>query len=67
MPIPRENKHEVMTTTEVAKYLRISTESVYRLVRRKEIPVTRIGRQLRFRRGTLEKWLVTAERNNYKS
>jgi len=39
-------KLELMTTTELAKYLRISRASVYRLVRRKQIPVSKVGRQL---------------------
>ena len=54
-------KLELMTTTELAKYLRISRASVYRLVRQKQIPVSKVGRQLRFRRDTVDMWLSKGE------
>lgn len=54
-------KLELMTTTELAKYLRISSASVYRLVRQKQIPVSKVGRQLRFRRDTVDVWLSKGE------
>ncbi len=54
-------KLELMTTTEIAKYLRISRASVYRLVRQKQIPVSKVGRQLRFRKDTIDVWLSKGE------
>jgi excisionase family DNA binding protein len=54
-------KLELMTTTELAKYLRISTASVYRLVGQKQIPVSKVGRQLRFRKDTINVWLSKGE------
>jgi len=54
-------KLELMTTTELAEYLRISRASVYRLVRQKQIPVSKVGRQLRFRRDTVDMWLSKGE------
>ena len=41
---------EVLTVTEVAKFLRISTETVYRLAKRGELRGRKIGRIWRFRR-----------------
>ena len=57
----KEQKSGLMTTDEVAEYLRISRASVYRLVKGKSIPVSRIGRQLRFRRDALDSWLSKKE------
>jgi excisionase family DNA binding protein len=56
-----EEKLELMTTTEIAEYLRISEASVYRLVRQKQIPVSKVGRQLRFRKDTVDVWLSKGE------
>jgi excisionase family DNA binding protein len=55
-----------MTTDEVAKYLRISKASVYRLVRNKEIPVSKIGQQLRFRKDVVDNWLSKKESESQK-
>ena len=47
----------VMTAEEVATYLNISRSTVYRLAERGEIPVTRVGRSLRFTRESIDEWL----------
>jgi excisionase family DNA binding protein len=61
MGTSNEGKLEFMTTTELAGYLRISRVSVYRLVRQKQIPVSKVGRQLRFRKDTVDSWLSKGE------
>lgn len=61
METPNGGSLELMTTTELAKYLRISRASVYRLVRQKQIPVSKVGRQLRFRKDTIDVWLSKGE------
>ena len=61
----RGRTSELMTLTEVAEYLRISTATVYRLVQRKQIPVNSVGRQLRFRKNSLDEWLSNNEGQNY--
>ncbi len=55
-----------MTTSEVAVYLRISRASVYRLVKNREIPVSKIGRQLRFRKDVMDEWLSKKESEHHK-
>ena len=67
MKVSSEGKPKLMTTAEVAEYLRISEASVYRLVRMKGIPASKVGRQLRFRRDMIDKWLLAKERHNHKS
>jgi excisionase family DNA binding protein len=49
--------NEVMTAEEVAKYLGLAVETIYRKARAGEIPAVRIGRRWRFFRETLEAWL----------
>jgi len=46
------------TTFQVAAYLNLRPSRIYELVRRHEIPVTRIGkRQLRFERAAILQWI----------
>ena len=51
------NLAEVMTVTEVAEYLRVNPQTVYRKAKAGELPVMRIGRAIRFRRTELEEWM----------
>ena len=46
-----------LTTEEVMAILRVNTRTIYRLIRAKDIPAVRVGRQWRFRRSDLEVWL----------
>jgi excisionase family DNA binding protein len=57
METSNDGRLELMTVTELAEYLRISKASVYRLVRQRQIPVSKVGRQLRFRKDTVDMWL----------
>ena len=61
MVISNDGKPGLMTTPEIAEYLRISKASVYRLVRQKQVPVSKVGRQLRFRKDTVDVWLSKTE------
>lgn len=47
----------VMTVHEVAKYLRLSEATVYRLAKARRIPAARIGRTWRFQRQLVEEWM----------
>ena len=49
--------NDVMTVSEVAEYLRVNPQTVYRKAKAGEMPVVRIGRAIRFRRTELETWL----------
>ena len=61
METSNDGRLELMTVTELAEYLRISKASVYRLVRQRQIPVSKVGRQLRFRKDTVDVWLSKGE------
>lgn len=43
---------------EMAIYLGISKESMYRMVKAKEIPCHRIGKLWRFNREEIDKWIL---------
>lgn len=61
MSTPEKGKPRLMTTGEVAKYLRLSRSSIYRMVKDKEIPVSKLGQQLRFRKDIIDNWLTQKE------
>ena len=48
---------EVWTIRDLANYLRCHTSTVYRLVKKGDIPHFRIGSDIRFRRVAIKNWL----------
>lgn len=46
-----------LTTEEVLAYLNVNLRTVYRLIKAGSIPAIRVGRQWRFRKRDLDKWL----------
>jgi excisionase family DNA binding protein len=47
----------LLTLEELAAYLRITEKTVYRLLEKKGIPATRVGRQWRFDQQAIDNWL----------
>jgi excisionase family DNA binding protein len=54
------NTEPMLTTEEVARYLRLQPGTVRGMARRGELPVVKVGRRWRFKRSQIEGWL----RNN---
>jgi len=52
-----ETNDSIMTTEEVAKYLKIPKSTVYILAQDGKIPCQKVGRHWRFRRETIDNWL----------
>jgi len=48
---------ELMTLQEVARYLRVTEKTIYRLIRRRGIPATKVGRNWRFEKRGIDEWL----------
>lgn len=48
----------LLTAEEVAAILKVRKSRVYELVRSGALPAVHIGRQVRFRRSDLERWLA---------
>ena len=46
-----------LTTEEVLSYLQVNLRTVYRLIKAGKIPAVRVGRQWRFRKQDIDRWL----------
>ena len=49
---------EIMTPEQVAEYLQVDKETVYRLIRRRQLAATKIGRTYRIPRQDLDSFLT---------
>jgi len=49
--------HEILTLEEVARYLRLKPQTIYKWAQEKRIPAAKIGKEWRFRRSILDRWL----------
>ena len=52
-----DKTRDVLTLNEVAEYLRIPRSTAYKLAQEGRIPGQKVGRQWRFRRAVVERWL----------
>jgi excisionase family DNA binding protein len=50
-------QESLLTTDQVAKYLKVDKFTVYRLITQKKIPAFKVGNQWRFKKSMLDKWL----------
>jgi excisionase family DNA binding protein len=50
-------KRKVLTISEVSEYLRVSRQTIYRMLRRGDIPAFRIGGDWRFNIEDLGHWI----------
>ena len=48
----------LLTTAEVADYLKVDKFTVYRLVTQKNIPAFKVGNQWRFSKDMIDAWLL---------
>jgi len=51
-------QEEVLTTKEASKYLKITPRTLYRHIREHNIPAFKLGREWRFVRSELDRWLI---------
>ena len=51
-------QENLLTTEQLARYLRVDKFTVYRLVTQKKIPAFKVGNQWRFKRNLVEDWLA---------
>ncbi|HTL46787.1 MAG TPA: helix-turn-helix domain-containing protein [Verrucomicrobiae bacterium] len=54
----RKQRTQIMTPKEAAKYLGFHLVTIYRLLKKQEIPATKIGGQWRFKKDVLDAWLM---------
>jgi excisionase family DNA binding protein len=50
-------KDDILTVPMLARYLRCHPSTIYRLLKRREIPAFKIGSDWRFQRPVIETWL----------
>ncbi len=62
-----KEENGVMTVDGLAEYLQVSSDWVYKQVKANAIPVTRAGKNLRFLRGEIEKWLRSSTSQPFES
>jgi excisionase family DNA binding protein len=49
---------EVLTIKEASKYLKVAPRTLYRHIREHNIPAFKLGREWRFIKSELDKWLI---------
>jgi excisionase family DNA binding protein len=52
---------EILTLSELAEYLRLAESTVYKLTREGTIPAQKLGKQWRFHKGAIDRWLDTCQ------
>jgi excisionase family DNA binding protein len=53
----------LLTMDEVLGYLRVTSRTIYRLIKAGDLPAVRVGRQWRFRQSDLDAWLSRQQTN----
>jgi excisionase family DNA binding protein len=53
----------ILTLENVAQYLRVHPSTIYRLLKRRELPAFKVGRHWRFDRESIDRWRADAERS----
>jgi excisionase family DNA binding protein len=53
---------EVLRLEEVARYLRVHPSTIYRLLKKKELPAFKVGSDWRFNLESIDRWRGEAER-----
>lgn len=57
---------EFLSPDEVSRYLKIPKETIYKLSRRGDIPCFKVGKQLRFRKKSIDRWAKEKELESVK-
>jgi excisionase family DNA binding protein len=47
---------EILTIDEVAEYLRLTPQTIYKWAQEKRIPAVKLGKEWRFRRSVIDRW-----------
>jgi excisionase family DNA binding protein len=49
--------NEILTLEEVATYLRLKPQTIYKWAQEQRIPAVKLGKEWRFRRSVIDRWL----------
>ena len=61
-----DNKAErapILTLENVAQYLRVHPSTIYRLLKKRQLPAFKVGRDWRFNLESIDRWRTDAERS----
>jgi excisionase family DNA binding protein len=58
-------QENLLTTAQVAEYLKVDKFTVYRLVTQKNIPAFKVGNQWRFNKDMIDAWLLKNSNLSY--
>jgi len=61
LPGRAEAAPDVLTITDLARYLQVSKSSLYKLAQEGKVPGQKVGKHWRFRRDTIDRWLDRGE------
>ncbi len=56
-----EMKSKVLTVQEVSTYLRVHPSTIYRMLKKNQLPAFRVGSDWRFTVEAIDKWRATVE------
>lgn len=62
-----KTESEIMTTQEVAEYLRLAEATIYKLAQSGEIPAVKVGRTWRFKKELIDEWFRQEAMQNARS
>ena len=50
-------ENEILTIEEVAAYLRLKPQTIYKWAQERRIPAAKLGKEWRFRKSVIDRWL----------
>jgi excisionase family DNA binding protein len=61
--IDSNERPPILTLENVAEYLRVHPSTIYRLLKRNQLPAFKLGRDWRFNQESIDRWRAEAERS----
>ena len=61
MDFATDSRADIVTVKEVSEYFRVHPSTVYRLLKKKQIPAFKMGSDWRFNQESIEKWVNERE------
>jgi excisionase family DNA binding protein len=59
----KAERARILTLENVAQYLRVHPSTIYRLLKKRQLPAFKVGRDWRFNLESIDRWRTDAERS----
>jgi excisionase family DNA binding protein len=59
----KSERARILTLENVADYLRVHPSTIYRLLKKRQLPAFKVGRDWRFNLESIDRWRTDAERS----